>query len=250
MIEEDTPRSFASPRDDRFFTPRTIARSNSTNSNSDGSPREFGTPRDFQTPRSYPDSDRKERPLQHYASLNSGSKEYYNVNDYYGQSKPTYPADAKGSYNNNNTSNGYNNNNFAQSKSSVAHPPLPSDRRRTQPPPQQQQQQQYQSQQQYNNPDQHYPQDDDVEIMQNFGEYELEEIFSFARHGRCEEIEKLLDQGLPVDVRDEWGNTLLIIACQNGNKRAAKTVLRRGANINSRNFKGNTPLHYCYQCKT
>lgn len=79
-----------------------------------------------------------------------------------------------------------------------------------------------------------------------FTEEDVEDIFSFARHGRCEEIEKLLNKGIPVDLRDEWGNTLLIIACQNGNKRVAKNVLRRGANINSRNLKGNTPLHYCF----
>ena len=51
---------------------------------------------------------------------------------------------------------------------------------------------------------------------------------------------------IPVDVKDIHGNTLLTIACQNGNKRVAKAVLRRGANINTRNLKGNTPLHYCY----
>ena len=42
--------------------------------------------------------------------------------------------------------------------------------------------------------------------------------FRYARRGRGEEIEKLLNRGIPVDVKDEWGNTLLIIACQNGNK--------------------------------
>jgi ankyrin repeat protein len=49
-----------------------------------------------------------------------------------------------------------------------------------------------------------------------------------------------------MNVRDEYGNTILVIACQNGNKRIAKAVLRRGADINARNYKGNTPLHYCY----
>lgn len=78
---------------------------------------------------------------------------------------------------------------------------------------------------------------------------DVEDIFRYARHGRGEEMEKLLDAGIPVNVRDEYGSTLLIIACQNGNKKIAKSVLRRGANINSRNFKGNTALHYCYQCK-
>ena len=31
-----------------------------------------------------------------------------------------------------------------------------------------------------------------------------------------EDIERLMDKGLPVDVRDQYGNTLLTIACQNG----------------------------------
>ena len=75
---------------------------------------------------------------------------------------------------------------------------------------------------------------------------DVDDIFSYARHGRVDEIERLLDKGIPVDVRDAYGNTLLTIACQNGNKRVAKCVLRRAANINSRNNKGNTPLHYCY----
>jgi hypothetical protein len=80
-------------------------------------------------------------------------------------------------------------------------------------------------------------------------EKDVEDVFSYARHGRCEEIERLFSKGLPVDVRDSYGNTVLVIACQNGNKRVAKAVLRRGANINARNHKGNTPLHYCYHCK-
>ncbi|KAJ1482497.1 hypothetical protein T484DRAFT_1803823, partial [Baffinella frigidus] len=48
------------------------------------------------------------------------------------------------------------------------------------------------------------------------------------------------------DVRDEYGNTLLIIAAQNGNKRIAKICLRRGALINAQNFRGQTALHYCF----
>lgn len=77
-------------------------------------------------------------------------------------------------------------------------------------------------------------------------ENDVEDLFSYCRHGRIVEIERHLDKGIPIDVRDQYGNTLLIIACQNGNKRVAKLLLRRGANINGRNHKGNTPLHYCY----
>ena len=62
-----------------------------------------------------------------------------------------------------------------------------------------------------------------------------EEIFSFARHSRFEEVNDLLLRGVPADIRDHNGNTLLCIACQNGNKRIAKAALRHGADINAKN---------------
>ena len=83
-------------------------------------------------------------------------------------------------------------------------------------------------------------------MVDGISEQDVEDIFSYARHGRINDIERLLDRGIPVNVRDIHGNSLLTIACQNGNKRVAKAVLRRGADMNVRNFKGNTPLHYCY----
>lgn len=228
MIEEDTPRSYTSPRDDRFFTPRTIARSNSA-SNSD----EWISPREFQTPRSSRDSDRKDRaypPNHPYANSNvNTSKEFYNPNDYYhgasSQSKQAY-YDSKGSH----------------------YPPYPQAGHHASAPSKGPSSSRRQYIAEEEDADHYHTRDDnETHVAQSFLDYDLEEIFSFARHGRCEEIDKLLDQGLPVDIRDEFGNTLLIIACQNGNKRVAKTVLRRGANINARNYKGNTPLHYCYQ---
>lgn len=52
--------------------------------------------------------------------------------------------------------------------------------------------------------------------------------------------------GVPADVRDDHGNTILLVACQNGHKRALKAALRRGADINAKNARGNTALHFCY----
>lgn len=74
----------------------------------------------------------------------------------------------------------------------------------------------------------------------------VEDIFSLARHGKISEVEDLLNRAVPVNVRDRHGNTILSVACQNGLKKMAKLALRRGADINARNYKGNTPLHFCY----
>lgn len=57
-----------------------------------------------------------------------------------------------------------------------------------------------------------------------------------------EEVEVLLERGVPVDIQDQYGNTILAIACQNGLKKLAKVALRRGCDINLQNNIGNTPL--------
>lgn len=75
----------------------------------------------------------------------------------------------------------------------------------------------------------------------NFEEYD---IFSLARHGKYVELEALLIKGLNPDSKDEYGNTILIIGAQNGNKRIVKMALRYGGQINMFNNMGNTALHF------
>jgi hypothetical protein len=71
-------------------------------------------------------------------------------------------------------------------------------------------------------------------------------IYSLCRHNKYREIESLLEKGAPVDATDEFGNTPLVIAAQNGYKRMTKLLLRHGADINAQNNRGNTPLHFSY----
>jgi ankyrin repeat protein len=73
---------------------------------------------------------------------------------------------------------------------------------------------------------------------------ELETVFVQARNSRSKKVEESLNLGFKVDSEDEKGNTLLIVACQNANKRLTEMLLIRGANVNHQNATGNTPLHY------
>jgi len=75
---------------------------------------------------------------------------------------------------------------------------------------------------------------------------EFSNLFKAARHSKLSEVQDGLDAGARIDGRDEHGNTLLHVAAQNGHKKLLKLLLRRGANVNLQNNKGNTPLHYCY----
>lgn len=68
------------------------------------------------------------------------------------------------------------------------------------------------------------------------------DVFSAARHNRVDSVAYMLDQGVGVNARDEQGNTVLLIACQNGLKRMAKLALRRGANINAQNVRASVCL--------
>jgi hypothetical protein len=79
----------------------------------------------------------------------------------------------------------------------------------------------------------------------------LQRAFTVVRAGRIEELRDILVTGL-VDLnqdRDHAGNSLLIVAAQNGNKRVIKELLRKGADPNTRNDKGNTALHYLFAYK-
>ena len=43
---------------------------------------------------------------------------------------------------------------------------------------------------------------------------------------------------------DDFGNTLLLIAAQNGNMKISKLLFAKGANTNHQNKQGQTALHY------
>merc|ERR1711871_1721844 len=70
-----------------------------------------------------------------------------------------------------------------------------------------------------------------------------------VKNSKIAELEEALDEDVPVDTTDDHGSTLLMLACQQGNKRIAKFLLRRGAKLNYQNLNGNTCLHYCYEYK-
>ena len=55
---------------------------------------------------------------------------------------------------------------------------------------------------------------------------------------------RMLDDGLPVDTRDEFGRTLLMVACRQGALSLVELLIERGADVNARSPGGTTPLMY------
>lgn len=66
--------------------------------------------------------------------------------------------------------------------------------------------------------------------------------FDFARNDEPDELAKMLDAGLSVNLKTEKGDTLLMIASYNGSIKTTDMLLRRGAAVDERNNRGQTPL--------
>jgi ankyrin repeat protein len=70
----------------------------------------------------------------------------------------------------------------------------------------------------------------------------LNAVFDLAREGRAEELEALLDQGLPVNLTNAKGDTLLILAAYREQPDVVHALLQRGADLDRLNDRGQTAL--------
>jgi hypothetical protein len=63
-----------------------------------------------------------------------------------------------------------------------------------------------------------------------------------AREGRTSELMEFLDHGLPVDVADREGNTLLMLAAYHGQAETVEALIARGADVDRRNHRDQSPV--------
>ena len=89
-----------------------------------------------------------------------------------------------------------------------------------------------------------YKQDQDA--FKDPTEAAIEKAIQAAKASNITQMEDALEEDIPVNCADDHGNTILILAAQQGSKRMVKFLLRKGANINAQNLAGNTVLHFCY----
>ena len=77
------------------------------------------------------------------------------------------------------------------------------------------------------------------------------EALSLCRHNRYDDLVQMMDasdvsSGDWSSIADAHGNTMLLVAAQNGLKRICKLLLRRGAaDVRVVNAQGKGVLHYC-----
>lgn len=67
-------------------------------------------------------------------------------------------------------------------------------------------------------------------------------VFDFARRGDTARLAAYVDAGVPVDLTNDAGDTLLMLAAYHGHADAVAALLRRSADPDRANDKGQTPL--------
>ena len=67
-------------------------------------------------------------------------------------------------------------------------------------------------------------------------------VFDLAREGDTEQLAAYLDAGVPANLTNDKGDTLLILAAYRGHTEAVAALLERGADHSRANDRGQTPL--------
>ncbi|MEU6199076.1 ankyrin repeat domain-containing protein [Streptomyces sp. NPDC047061] len=67
-------------------------------------------------------------------------------------------------------------------------------------------------------------------------------IFDLARQGRTEALVAYLDAGVPANLTNDRGDSLVMLAAYHGHADAVRELLARGAEADRVNDRGQTPL--------
>jgi ankyrin repeat protein len=67
-------------------------------------------------------------------------------------------------------------------------------------------------------------------------------VFDLARQGDTDRLAAYVDAGVPVDLTNERGDTLLMLASYHGHPETVRSLLHRGAEADRVNDRGQTPL--------
>ncbi|MFC5958771.1 ankyrin repeat domain-containing protein [Streptomyces pratens] len=67
-------------------------------------------------------------------------------------------------------------------------------------------------------------------------------IFDMARSGRTEELVAYVDAGVPANLTNDRGDSLVMLAAYHGHADAVRALLERGADVDRINDRGQSPL--------
>lgn len=67
-------------------------------------------------------------------------------------------------------------------------------------------------------------------------------VFGMARHGDAESLAAYVDAGVPVNLTNDSGDTLVMLAAYHGHPEAVRALVARGAEVNRLNDRGQSPV--------
>lgn len=67
-------------------------------------------------------------------------------------------------------------------------------------------------------------------------------VFDMARHGDVATLAAYVDAGVPVNLTNDSGDTLVMLAAYHGHAGAVAALVARGADVNRLNDRGQSPL--------
>ncbi|MEU0838633.1 ankyrin repeat domain-containing protein [Streptomyces sp. NPDC005962] len=67
-------------------------------------------------------------------------------------------------------------------------------------------------------------------------------VFDLARHGDTDTLAAYVDAGVPANLTNDKGDSLLVLAAYHGHAAAVSALLERGADPNRVNERGQTPI--------
>lgn len=69
-----------------------------------------------------------------------------------------------------------------------------------------------------------------------------QKIFDLARQGDTDTVKAYVDAGVPANLTDDKGDSLVMLAACHGHASTVRALLERGAETDRQNDKGQTPL--------
>ncbi|MFF4226328.1 ankyrin repeat domain-containing protein [Streptomyces sp. L500] len=67
-------------------------------------------------------------------------------------------------------------------------------------------------------------------------------VFDLARHGDTDTLAAYVDAGVPVNLTNDRGDSLVMLAAYHGHPATVTALLERGADVDRPNDRGQTPL--------
>jgi len=67
-------------------------------------------------------------------------------------------------------------------------------------------------------------------------------LFDFARQGQTPELQQYLSAGIPVNLTNHKGDTLIMLAAYHGHVETVRVLLDRGADVDVLNERGQSPI--------